>query len=199
MADDLVSALRSLANRWVLKARDFARSAKDDGVSETQASYDKGFADGYYRAATELAAVIKEFETGAPPPAPQTRPPAAPQQRPPAAGASQQRPAPPAQRPSPPVQQRPPAPPPPAPPSAPTYLSVTVGEALSVLEFAGTHVRDIQQNKDNTFRAVFSSWENMMPNERLERIQKADARIVIIKSGKMETHDQFIEFAFKGN
>jgi hypothetical protein len=191
MAEDILSSLRSLANRWVMKARDFARSAKEPGTSESQSSYDKGFAEGYYRAATELAEVIKQFETEAPPPAPQTRPAAAPQQRPPAAGAAPQHPASPA--------QRPPPPPPPSAAPAPRYLGISVGEALSVLEYAGCAARDITQNKDLTFRAIFSRWENMMPNERLEKIQKADARIVIIRSGKLDTHDHFVEFAFKEN
>jgi hypothetical protein len=186
MADDLVSALRSLANRWAMKARDFARSANDDSASESQAAYDKGFADGYYRAATELAAVIKEFESSAPPErpaAPQTRRPTGPQPRPTAAaGAAPQRPA-----------TTPPTPP----PTAPAYKNISVGEALSVLEFAGCAARDITQNKDFSFRAIFSRWENMMPHERLERIQKADGRIVILDSGKLDNSDHFVEFAFK--
>ena len=37
----------------------------------------------------------------------------------------------------------------------------------------------------------------MMPHERIERIQKADNRIVILKSGKLETHDHYFDFAFK--
>ncbi len=189
MADDLISALRSLANRWAMKARDLARSAKESDASESQAAYDKGFADGYYRAATELAAVMKEFETSASPmrpaAAPQTRPPAAPQQRPSAAaGAAPQRPV--------------AAPPTPHLPE-PSYQNISVGEALSILEFAGCAVRDITQNKDFSFRAIFSRWENMMPHERLERIQKADGRIVVLDSGKLETADQFVEFAFKEN
>jgi hypothetical protein len=89
----------------------------------------------------------------------------------------------------------------PKPPAEPTvsYLPISVGEALSVLEFAGTNTRDIVQNKDNSFRAVFSRWENMQPHERIERIQKADNRVVILKSGKLESHDHFVEFAFKDN
>ncbi len=66
-----------------------------------------------------------------------------------------------------------------------------------MLEFAGTSARDVVQNKDNSFRAVFSRWENMMPHERVERIQKADNRIIIISTGKLEGHDHFIDFAFK--
>ena len=66
-----------------------------------------------------------------------------------------------------------------------------------MLDFAGTAARDITQNKDNSFRAIFSRWENMMPHDRQQRIEKADPRIVILESGKLETHDHFIDFAFK--
>lgn len=199
MADDLMTALRSLANRWALKARDFARASKDEGVTEAQASYDRGFAEGYYRAATELAEVIKEQEAPKPPPAKpaptQHAPP--PQQRPsaPPAAPVQRSAAPPA-----PTIQRPPAAP--TLPSIPkaevvTYAQITVGEALSVLEYAGCAARDVILNKDNTFRGIFSRWENMMPHDRIERIQKADNRIVILSTGKTETQDHFVDFAFK--
>jgi hypothetical protein len=185
MADDLASALRALANHWAMKARDYARAAKEEGSSEAQASYNRGFAEGYYRAATELAALVNEQGSAR---EPQPKPVSSA----PSAGASQPRPA-----------AKPPASPAaPAAPSAPpkpqvVYASITVGEALSVLEFAGLAARDVTQNKDNSFRAIFSRWENMMPHERVERIQKADNRIIILNSGKLESHDHFVEFAFK--
>ena len=59
MADDLLSALRNLANRWAMKARDFNRDAKTE-TDEVKACYHTGYAEGYYRAATELAALLKE-------------------------------------------------------------------------------------------------------------------------------------------
>ncbi len=187
MADDLMNALRALANRWAMKARDYARTAKEPSASESQASYDRGFAEGYYRAATELAAVLKEHESNR-----EARP--RPASGAPPTGALPGRPT---------ASPNAPAAPKPAPAAraAPTvhYVSVSVGDALSILEFAGLAVRDITQNKDNSFRLVFSRWENMMPHERLERIQKADPRIVILNSGKLESADQFVELAFKDN
>ena len=180
MADDLMTALRTLANHWTMKARDFARASKDESADEAQANYNRGFAEGYYRAATELAALIKEQQTARD---------ARPQPKPvSSAGASPQRAAP--------AQRVAPAAPHPAPPPT-NYAPVTVAEALSVLEFAGTAARDVIQNKDNSFHAIFSRWENMMPHERIERIQKADARIVILNNGKLESHDHFVDFAFK--
>ena len=192
MADDLMTALRALANRWTMKARDYARASKEAGSDEAQASYNRGFAEGYYKAATELATVIKELESGgniAPRSAP-ARPPAPPQQQQGPSSTQQG-----GRRTVAPTPLAPPAAP--KPPSAPIYISVSVGEAVSILEFAGTSVRDVVQNKDNSFRAIFSRWENMMPHERIERIQKADARIIILGNGKLEGNDQYVDFAFK--
>ena len=188
MADDLMIALRSLANRWTMLARDYARASKEAGATEAQVSYNRGYAEGYYKAATELAAVIKEQETAAQnvrsAPPPQPRPPApSQQQRPPAQA----------------VRPTAPAAPPVPSASTITYASVTVGEALSVLDFAGVAARDVIPNKDNSFRAIFSRWENLMPHERVERIQKVDNRIVILSTGKTETQDHFVDFAFKEN
>ncbi len=185
MAEDIVTALRALANRWAMKARDFARAAKDESENEAQASYNRGYAEGYYKAATELAQLLKE-QGEAQPPKPAAPPPpqggrrfALPQAQPAAAPAVQ------------------PAAPRPA--AAPTvmYASISVGEVLSILSYAGCSARDVTQNKDNSFHAVFSRWENMMPHERLERIQKTDNRIIILANGKLESHDHFIDFAFK--
>ncbi|HVU14834.1 MAG TPA: hypothetical protein VHD90_26345 [Phototrophicaceae bacterium] len=188
MADDIMATLRSLANRWAIRARDYASAAKAEGTTEAQASYNRGFAEGYYKAATELAAIIKDQATAPPPPPRSSAPrPAAPPQ--PRASAPTARPAAPPARPA--------ASPQPAVPPAPTYAAISVGEALSVLEFAGTSARDIVQNKDNSFRAIFSRWENMMPHVRVEQVQKADNRIIILGTGKLDGNDPFIDFAFK--
>ncbi|MDX2160084.1 MAG: hypothetical protein SF162_02045 [bacterium] len=57
-ANQLLQDLRALANRWALKAREFARDSRDN-QDASQAQYYRGFAEGYYKAATELAAVLK--------------------------------------------------------------------------------------------------------------------------------------------
>jgi len=202
MADDLINTLRSLANRWTMLARDYARASKEAGATEAQVSYNRGYAEGYYKAATELAALIKEQELAPRPAQPQARP-AAPAQPPTQQGGRRPGATPAA---NPPQQQRPaPAQTPsarPAPPAAPSeprvsYGIISVGEALSVLEFAGCAARDVVLNKDNSFHAIFSRWENMMPHDRVERIKKADGRIVILNTGKTETQDHFVDFAFK--
>lgn len=191
MAVDLLTALRSLANSWTMKARDYARQSKE--AESDQAAYYRGFAEGYYKAATELAALIKDAParpaapTVAAPPRPETQ--------------GLRRGAVPTQRSAPKVEATIPAPPsaPSTPAAPPTeiYASVSVGEALSVLDFAGCAARDIEQRKDNSFHVIFSRWENMMPHERIERIQKVDNRIVILDNGKLDTHDHYVDFAFK--
>jgi hypothetical protein len=180
MADKIATstfdALRHLANRWTLKARDFARDAKTDNPADPIAAYHRGLAEGYYKAAVELAEILKEQQTQPAPSTPAPAPKPAPKPAPPKAAA---------------------APPPPAPP-AETYLPVPYNEAVQILEYSGTNPRDVTVNKQNVFTAVFSKWENLMPHERIELLKKADMRIVVLSSGKTkDTNDPYVEFAFK--
>jgi hypothetical protein len=187
MADDLMTALRSLANRWTMLARDFARASKEAGTNEAQVQYNRGYAEGYYKAATELAALIKAEETKPRPP-PQggrrgvtgrltPQPQAAPRPAQPTAPQA--------------TQQTAPAAP------AVTYASVSMRDAIDILVFAKCQPREVIPNKDNSFHATFSSWGSMMLHEQVERVKKADPRIIVLGSGKMESHDYFIDFAFK--
>lgn len=70
-------------------------------------------------------------------------------------------------------------------------------EAYSALEYGGCQPQEITQNKDFSFRATFSSWGKMMLHEQINCVQSSDPRIIILSSGKLETHDYFINFAFK--
>jgi hypothetical protein len=205
MADEIITTLRNLANRWTMLARDYAKASKEAGATEAQAAYNRGYAEGYYKAATELAALIKAQETsGARPSQPQQRPAAIQSPRPQGGGRrpsspmpppSQQRPV--AQQPAPPPQPRTAAPAAPPPESTASYASVSVGEAINILVFAGCQPRDVVQNKDNSLRATFSSWGSLMLHEQVTRVSTADPRIVVLDSGKLESHDYFIDFAFK--
>lgn len=237
MNDDLTTDLRALANRWALLARDYARDAKAVDATDAQVNYRKGIADGYYKAATELADLLKRLGSGASASGASLTPAAGGKNAAPNAsasapftmmgnggmengvgGAAAARPADPhtadpqiasartqpltdemkavrqarSTGSNPAVVADPPAQP------APTWEKVSMSEVLSILSYAGTNVRDITENKDNSFLLVFSSWENIMPHVRVERIQKADLRVVVLKSGKLkETNDPFIELAFK--
>jgi len=188
MAAELITELRALANRWAMKARDYARASKEEGATEAQTNYNRGFADGYYRAATELATLLTE-------PGIARDPQPKPVSSAPSAGASPARPA----APQPPAVSPPAATPPPPPPPKPkvTYASTSVGEAISILVFAGCQPRDVTLNKDSSLHATFSSWGSMMLHEQVDRVRNADPRIIILNSGKLESHDYFIDFAFK--
>ncbi len=165
MADELLAGLRDLANRWALKARGLARDAKAEN-DPVKAGFNRGYAEGYYSAATELAALLKsgarQMQTSAPP---STTP----------------------------TGQHPPAP-----PLAPTYAPVAVREVLTMLSIAGIDPRDVETRSDNSFRAVFSRWQNLMEHERIERIKKSDSRIIVLGSGRTnDSQDPYVEFAFK--
>jgi hypothetical protein len=171
------NALRQLANRWTLKAREFARDAKSSEKGEANAAYNRGLAEGYYKAAVELAEVLKQQ----------------------AEGIYQTQPAQPVVQPASPPQPAPRPKPAAAPvPPAETYLPLSLNEVLLILEYAGTNARDVSANKHNVFTAVFSKWENLMPHERIEKLKKADMRLIVLNSGKTkDSSDPFVEFAFK--
>lgn len=212
MADDLIGVLRSLANKWALKARDYARESKAEGVDAETAAYNRGYAEGFYRAATELAEAIKTQ------PAPVERPPA---ERPPVrAHPETPHPAEPNRNAGgrwnalPPTGSAPSAgstgassgrqggdqPPPAALAAVPpgTYEEIELSEVLIMLQYAGTIPRDLQPLPGNGFRAIFSRWENLTPPERQAKVVKMDFRVVILESGfTKDTRDPYIDFAFK--
>jgi hypothetical protein len=85
----------------------------------------------------------------------------------------------------------------PVPPAA-QYARVELREVMQVLDYAGVMARDITPHKDNAFTAVFSRWQPLSDQERLDKIKSADGRIVILDSGKLkDTQDPYVDFAFK--
>ena len=186
--NELVSELRTMANRWALKARDYVRDARENSDPE-QAQYYRGYADGYYKAATELAALLKgdigNGDTGtqipvAPRPAPptQTSIPAAPKPVAPKAA--------------------PAAAPTPAPAATVEYVALPVGEVLNMLEYGGVSPRDVTLKSGNIVYAIFSRWQPFTEHERVAKVAGLDMRIVILNFGKLkDTGDPYIEFAFK--
>jgi hypothetical protein len=162
--------MRELANRWVMLARDYARDSKSANATPDKAAYARGIAEGYYKAATELADVLKLLSTAN------------------AARSTGQLRAAPGPQPEPEPE-----------PEPVSYLALGRGEVIDILMFAGLQPRDVTPNKDGTFTAVFSKWENIMPHQRLEAVKNADPRIVILESGKTkDTSDPFILLAFRG-
>lgn len=61
---DFNNELRALANRWAILARDYARDGKAaEAKDPARGHYLRGIAEGYYKAATDLAAQLKQVET----------------------------------------------------------------------------------------------------------------------------------------
>lgn len=172
----LLNQLRDIANKWAIRARDYARDSKAADAPPDRAAYERGLAEGFYKAATELADLLKALPPDM------------------LAAASTNNPvasAPTTSSPTVKVTA-------PTAPAAPTYMRVSLREAMDVLTFAGTSPRDVQPRPDNTFMAVFSKWENIQPHERLEQIKKADLRLVVLQTGtNKDSHDPFVIFAFK--
>lgn len=175
MADqsqDTMSALRGLANRWTMLARDYARDAKAGDANDPRSAYTRGIAEAYYKAAVELADLLKGLPSGTNLPAAQPQP------------TPTQQPVGPAARP---IERQ------------PAYKALPMGEVLNIFTYAGTNPRDVRFDANTTtFTAVFSSWENIQPHERLERVKSADPRLVVVSSGKMKDGgDPYIEVGFK--
>jgi hypothetical protein len=168
--DDLAGALRTLANRWTLKARDHARESKEKSAQgdSQSAYYHRGTAETYHKLALELAALVKgEGTTGEAMPttvrATSTQETAAPEAEPT-------------------VQ----------------YARVEANEVIRLLSYVDINPRDLTVHKDYAFTAVFSRWQPVAEMERVEKIRSADPRIIILDKGKLrDTGDPFVDFAFK--
>lgn len=179
---DPAAELRNIANKWTLLARDYARDAKNGDPADPRTPYYRGLAEGYYKAAVELAELIKQFPDSEIAAIAKPAPPSLPANDAPAPASNAPRPA------------------APAPQAAlPEYLNLPVGEVLNVLSYAGTNPRDVTPNKGvGTYTAVFSRWENLMPHERIEMLKAADHRLIIVSSGKTrDSGDPYVEIAFK--
>jgi hypothetical protein len=170
---DQVSALRALANRLTLRARDHAAEAKRAPAGDANGEYMRGLAEGYYKSALELAEVLKQYPTGT------------------SAASTPTQPA------MPPVNS-PAAPPPPAQPETP-YQSIPLDEVLRMLMYVDVNPRDVLPQKDGSFIGIFSRWQPLAEHERLDKLKSADTRIIILGTGKTkDSSDPTVHFAFKG-
>lgn len=207
MNDDLVGALRALANKWARRAQDAARESKATAADAEAAAFQRGAAEGYYKAATELAELIKAHPVA---PKPVNAAPAAPAENNPAKqaggrwggnaasnapGAAANLAPTASQEASARTTQAVPAPA--ATPSA-AYMAMPLNEVLALMQYAGTVPRDVMPRADNTFLAIFSRWEDLTPSHRQAQLQKADFRLVILEAGQTkDTRDPYLIFAFK--
>jgi hypothetical protein len=167
-----VMALRSLANRWMMLARDYDRDSKNPKLDAEKAANMRGLSEAFRRASLDLANALRSAGTTAVSDLP-TAPP--PQEEAPAAAASNS-------------------------PLASQYVfrEIDQSEAIRFLEFAGATPRDVFVRKDNTILAVFSKMQPLADSERLNLIRSADKRVVILSSGKTrESKDPYVEFGFR--
>ncbi|MFN8531028.1 MAG: hypothetical protein U0670_20690 [Anaerolineae bacterium] len=170
--NQLLIQLRALANRWAMKAREFAQDGRNS-ADQAQAQYYRGFAEGYYKAAMELAAVLKGDQTDT---APSDGKSAVP--RSPSLGGET-----PSAKPA---------------PAAPIYATLSIGDVISMLEYVGAGPRDVIAKPGNIYHAIFSRWQSLTEPERIAKISGADPRLVILNFGKLkDTNDPYVEFAFK--
>jgi hypothetical protein len=134
--------------------------------------YLRGLAEGYYKAALELAEVLKQYPASAPTPS--------------SSAATQPT--------MPPVTQPAPA----AAPPAPSYMEVALDEVIRILMYADVNPRDVLPQKDGSFIGIFSRWQPLTEHERLAKLKGADLRIIVLATGKTkDTSDPTIHFAFK--
>ncbi|MDZ4771354.1 MAG: hypothetical protein SGJ24_19695 [Chloroflexota bacterium] len=216
MADDLNGALRALANKWARRAQESARDSKAGGDNLENIAYQRGLAEGYYKAATELAEVIRTQPAVSAPKPPANAPSGLQDvKNNPNAGGRWGLPTgnPTPSSPSALTPSTSPAVPPASTvpsssgtaaspavrPAAPdSYMTMDFNEVLTMLQYSGTTPRDVQPRPDNSFLAIFSRWEDLTPSQRLTKIQKADFRLTVIESGlTKDTKDPYIIFAFK--
>ena len=85
----------------------------------------------------------------------------------------------------------------PVPPPQVIYQAVPVKEVQALLSRVGLNVRTLYNHSDNAFSAVFARLNPMTQEERLQALQTADPRIVLLDFGKMPDSNEFyIDFAF---
>jgi hypothetical protein len=165
---DQLAALRSLANRLTLKARDHAGEAKRKGPNDPQSEYLRGLAEGYYKAAVELADILKgKVDTAA------DSGMGTPSEKSASSAADSAQ-------------------------SSSQFEQVPLDEVIRILNYANVNPRDIAPNRDNTFVAIFSRWQPLTDQERLDKLKQADPRIYVLSNGRNhDTSDPFVRFGFR--
>jgi hypothetical protein len=172
---DQMAALRALANRLTLKARDHAAEAKRRPAGDAQSEYLRGLAEGYYKAALELADILKQTNTLTSEATSALVQPAGEKRQTPVASE-----------------------PGPGSSTSSQYEQIPLDEVLRLLAYANINPRDVVPNRDNTFVAIFSRWQPLSDQERLEILKQADPRIYVLSSGRNhDTSDPFVKFGFR--
>ncbi|MCA9902976.1 MAG: hypothetical protein KC547_03890 [Anaerolineae bacterium] len=83
---------------------------------------------------------------------------------------------------------------------APEFEQIPLDEVIRLLSYADINARDVIPNRDGSFVAIFSRWQPLSDQERLEKLKSVDTRIFVLANGRNhETSDPFIKFGFKRN
>lgn len=171
--EEQVAMLRTLANRWMMLARDYDRDSKSAKITAEKANYNRGLSDAFRKTALELANVLKAVNiNNTDEMAAITAASGAPEDSPTAV-------------------------------SSPltaniSFAEMDQNEVIRYLNFVGATPRDVAIRKDNSILAVFSKMQPIAEPERLSMIKNGDKRVVIISSGKTrESRDPYVEFGFR--
>lgn len=168
-----VMALRNLANRWMMLARDYDRDSRNPKLDAEKAANMRGLSEAFRKASLDLANMLRSAGTAAMSDLP-TAP--LPQEDVPTATAASNSPL---------ATQY-------------VFMEIDQSEAIRFLSFAGATPRDVVVRKDNTILAVFSKMQPIADSERLDLIRSADKRVVILSSGRTrESKDPYVEFGFR--
>jgi hypothetical protein len=168
-----VMALRNLANRWMMLARDYDRDSRNPKLNAEKAANMRGLSEAFRKASLDLANMLRAAGTAAMSDLPTA--PLAQEDVPTATAASN----------SPLATQY-------------VFMEIDQGEAIRFLTFVGANPRDVVVRKDNTILAVFSKMQPISDSERLDLIRSADKRVVILSSGRTrDSKDPYVEFGFR--
>jgi hypothetical protein len=83
-----------------------------------------------------------------------------------------------------------------APVQAPAAVTLTRAQAQALLKNAGLHARELHLHADGALTLIFPRLQPLTQDERVSRLQNADARVTILDMGKLpDTGDPYIDLA----
>jgi hypothetical protein len=78
------------------------------------------------------------------------------------------------------------------------YMPVSEQSVNELLSSIGLYPRTLHVHADHVFTAVFSRLQPISQDQRIQALNQADSRIVVLDYGKLpDTNDPYIDFAFR--
>lgn len=85
-----------------------------------------------------------------------------------------------------------------APSASVEYMPVSEQAVNDLLVQIGLYPRTLHVHADHVFTAVFSRLQPISQDQRIQALNEADARIIVLDYGKLpDTNDPYIDFAFR--